>query len=254
MNDTSICHFPTAVRSGWCWSLMRFKQRWKSFRGSFEMKCLRVRRQREPTHKLLNVSLKSDMMFASNVWPFPGNFGFWKPYYLHTMDRLWSTSGTWDGFSQLTFLLQISPIPTCISRCNISDSYEVVWILPVLTIEIFWWFVSRGNTLRLTKNRVPHTGVFFLLGPLASKKTGKFVARQQGLQLWWLLHFQSGLLLLLLHRSLVWFFFFLCHLGWFGMRFCCVFTGVLGSFGWFSDTQKKMGLTLKGGQWMIQFF
>lgn len=247
MNDTSICHFPTAVRSGWCWSLMRFKQRWKSFRGSFEMKCLRVRRQREPTHKLLNVSLKSDMMFASNVWPFPGNFGFWKPYYLHTMDRLWSTSGTWDGFSQLTFLLQISPIPTCISRCNISDSYEVVWILPVLTVEIFWWFVSRGNTLRLTKNRVPHTGVFFLLGPLASKKTGKFVARQQGLQLWWLLHFQSGLLLLLLHRSLVCFFFFLCHLGWFGMRFCCVFTGVLGKFGWFSDTPKKVGPDFERG-------
>ena len=62
-------------------------------------------------HKLLNVSLKSDMMFASNVWPFSGNFGFWKPYCLHTMDRLWSTSGTWDGFSQLRFLLQISPIP-----------------------------------------------------------------------------------------------------------------------------------------------
>lgn len=180
MNDTSICHFPTAVRSGWCWSLMRFKQRWKSFRGSFEMKCLRVRRQREPTHKLLNVSLKSDMMFASNVWPFPGNFGFWKPYYLHTMDRLWSTSGTWDGFSQLTFLLQISPIPTCISRCNISDSYEVVWILPVLTVEIFWWFVSRGNTLRLTKNRVPHTGVVFVAWSIGVPKNRQIRCQAAG--------------------------------------------------------------------------
>ena len=124
-------------------------------------------------HKLWNVSSKSDMMFASNVWPFPGIFGLWKPYRLHTMDRFWSTSGTWDGFSQLTFLLQISPIPTymgVLSRCNISDSYEVVWILPVLTVEIFWWFVSRGNTLRLTKNRVPHTGVVFVAWSIGVQK------------------------------------------------------------------------------------
>lgn len=106
--------------------------------------------------------------------------------------------------------------------------------------------VKRKHSTFNKKSSAPYR-CFFLLGPLASKKTGKFVARQQGLQLWWLLHFQSGLLLLLLHRSLVCFFFFLCHLGWFGMRFCCVFTGVLGKFGWFSDTPKKVGPDFERG-------
>ena len=98
--------------------------------------------------------------------------------------------------------------------------------------------------------------LFLLLGPLASKKTGKFkLSGNRGCS--GDDYFTSKAGCCCSFSIVPWyvFFLFICHLGWLGMRFCCVcFTGVLGSFGWFSDTQKKMGLTLKGGQWMIYFF
>lgn len=213
------------------------------------MKCLHVWRKRGPKHKLYILFLSSDM-FASNIWPFPGTFGFWKPYCLDTMDRLWVTINIWgifDGFSQFTFLrnkyLQSQRSPWALYQGR-SYGFSPCWPLR------FSDGLCQEETLYDTKNRVALQVLFFFAWSISVQKTGKFVARQQGLQLWLLLHFERRLLLLLLHRSLVCFFSFYVI---FGMRFCCVLQEFFEVSGDFRIPQKRWAWLWKG-QWMVHLF